>query len=192
MPSRSLLRWQGESSEALDEIEAAHTAVGGSGRGRRYATQQINQAYVVMLSSRFQQFCRDIHSEIVSALVASVSVTLQPVLQKDWTTGRKLDQGNPNPGNIGHDFARIGMKLWDDVHAHRAWNSKRHKKLELLMEWRNAVGHQDFAKPALKGKTTILLNEVQQFRAACGQLAASFDAVALAHIRTVVGQNASW
>lgn len=67
--ARSLLRWRNESAQALDEIEAAHVAVGGTGRGRRYATQQINQAYVVLLSSRFQAFCRDLHSETVAELI---------------------------------------------------------------------------------------------------------------------------
>jgi hypothetical protein len=37
-----LIRWNGERSAALDEIEDAHAVVGGTERGRRYATQQIN------------------------------------------------------------------------------------------------------------------------------------------------------
>lgn len=48
---------------ALGEIAAAHTAVGGQGSGRRYATQEINHAYAVLLSSQFQRFCRDLHTE---------------------------------------------------------------------------------------------------------------------------------
>ena len=40
MSSASLIRWNGERSEALDEIEHAHVMVGGTERGRRYATQQ--------------------------------------------------------------------------------------------------------------------------------------------------------
>jgi hypothetical protein len=42
MPSNSLLRWRSESADALDEIEHAHASVGGTRRGRRYATQQID------------------------------------------------------------------------------------------------------------------------------------------------------
>lgn len=44
MPSASFIRGTGERSEALDEIENAHVMVGGTDRGRRYATQQINYA----------------------------------------------------------------------------------------------------------------------------------------------------
>jgi len=48
---------------ALDEIEAAHASVGGTGPGRRYATQQINQAYALLIASQFQGFCHDLHTE---------------------------------------------------------------------------------------------------------------------------------
>jgi hypothetical protein len=63
VPSRSLHTWRVDCAAALDEIEAAHGAVGGAGPGRRTATQQINYAYAVLLSSQFQRFCRDLHTE---------------------------------------------------------------------------------------------------------------------------------
>lgn len=50
MPSRSLRMWQASARKALDEIASAHHAMRGVGRGRRYAAQQINQAYVVILT----------------------------------------------------------------------------------------------------------------------------------------------
>jgi hypothetical protein len=52
MPSYSLLRWNGERSDALDEIENAHAMVGGTERGRRFATQQINYSYATLLAAR--------------------------------------------------------------------------------------------------------------------------------------------
>lgn len=64
MPSESLIAWQGSRAAELDELEAALRAVGGIGRGRRHATQQLNQAYAVLLSSQFQGFCRDLHTEV--------------------------------------------------------------------------------------------------------------------------------
>jgi hypothetical protein len=45
MPSHSYRVWLTTRAKALDEIEAAHASVGGTGPCRRYATQQINQAY---------------------------------------------------------------------------------------------------------------------------------------------------
>src|ERR1700682_173538 len=64
----------------LDEIVEAHRAVGGSGRGRRHATEQVNHAYAVLLSSQFQGFCRDLHSECARHIVQQVPVALRNLL----------------------------------------------------------------------------------------------------------------
>src|SRR5262245_61412863 len=63
MPSHSLQQWMTARASELDEIESAHRMVGGTGRGRKYATQQLNRAYATLLSSQFQGFCRDLYSE---------------------------------------------------------------------------------------------------------------------------------
>ncbi len=73
MPSASFRTWAGPRAAKLDEIEAAHAALTGSGRGRRWATEQVNHAYAVLLSSQFQAFCRDLHSECIDGLVGAVS-----------------------------------------------------------------------------------------------------------------------
>src|SRR6202521_1860560 len=102
MPSLALQDWSARRAAALDEIEGAHRSVGGTGPGRRYATQQINQAYAVLLSSQFQAFCRNLHTECVNYLVAPVpSLDLRDMYRSGLVLNRKLDRGNPNPGNIG-------------------------------------------------------------------------------------------
>ena len=133
---------------------------------RRYATQQINQAYVVLLSSQFQRFCRDLHSEAIDHL------TTDPLQNPRYdsarirlTEARKLDNANPNPGNIGSDFARFGMQFWAAVVAMDALATQQDKlKLELLNLWRNAVAHQDFDPGRLGGPTQIRLTSVRQWR----------------------------
>src|SRR5271169_1268211 len=101
MPSVALQNWLAGRAAALDEIEHAHRSVGGTGRGRRYLTQQINQAYAVLLSSQFQGFCRDLHEECVDCLVAMVvSPVLKAIYQRNLVIGRRLDAGNPTRGNI--------------------------------------------------------------------------------------------
>ena len=117
MPSQSLTHWNERAAIALDRMEEAHRAVGGTGRGRRYATQQINQSYLMLVSSHFQQFCRSLHSEAAGRLTSSLGPALRPIMFTALTVGRKLDQGNPNPGNLGADFGRLGMNFWDDVTA---------------------------------------------------------------------------
>jgi hypothetical protein len=72
MPSVALQDWLSVRAVALDEIENAHRRVGGTGPGRRYATQHLNQAYAVMLTAQFQAFCRDLHTECAYFLVPAV------------------------------------------------------------------------------------------------------------------------
>ena len=114
MASKPLRDWAKARAAQLDEIRAAHTAVGGSSSGRRYATQQINQAYLVMLSGQFQGFCRDLHSEAADVIAGSITPSLlQPVFRARLTEGRKLDSGNPTPGNLGSDFGRLVCRRSD-------------------------------------------------------------------------------
>lgn len=188
MPSSSLMKWKTVRVPALDEIENAHQQVGGSGRGRRYATQQINHAYAVLLSSQFQGYCRDLHSECVHPLVNGVTpVALQPVLRAEFVLDRKLDKGNPNPGNIGADFSRLGVEFWREVKLLDRRNKDRLKLLEDLNEWRNAIAHQDFVPARLGGMTVLVLATIRNWRRACTNLAPAFDTVMAKHIGVIVG-----
>src|SRR5438552_3635411 len=112
MPSNSLNRWEDQRADALDEIENAHVGIGGTERGRRYATQQINYAYAGLLSSQFQGFCRDLHSESIDHVVSIVPVAFQATLRAEFLYERQLRRGNPHPGAIGSDFNRLGIDFW--------------------------------------------------------------------------------
>ena len=93
MTSKPLRDWAKARAAQLDEIRAAHTAVGGSSSGRRYATQQINQAYLVMLSGQFQGFCRDLHGEAADYVVNAAPAAIQNVIRRQFMSGRCLDRG---------------------------------------------------------------------------------------------------
>ena len=192
MPSQALHTWQMVSRRALDEIDAAHVSVRGRARARRIATQQINQAYVVLLSSQFQRFCRDLHTESVDFLVKQLAYSpVNGLLRASLTDGRKLDTGNPNPGNLGADFGRLDMKFWDAVRDRDRRSAGRHTRLEELVRWRNAIAHQDFGKPALHGRTQVRLAEVRLWRAACDALAVSFDGAVGIYLEQLMG-TAPW
>ncbi len=188
MPSLSLKKWNEVRVPALDEIENAHRQVGGSGRGRRYATEQINHAYAVLLSSQFQGFCRDLHSECAAYLVSGVALPdLRSILTSEFVFNRKLDSGNPNPGNIGADFSRLGVAFWPDVKLLDRRNEPRLKLLDELNAWRNAIAHQDFDPAKLGGTTVLVLATVRSWRRACTSLAPAFDTVIANHINRIVG-----
>ena len=188
MPSRSLLTWKTTAASALDEIEAAHAAVGGTGRGRRYATQQINQAYAVLLSSQFQRFCRDLHSEAVDHVSRPIAAQrLRDMFRSQLMENRKLDRGNPNPANIGSDFGRLDMDFWPSILAADFRNVERRSSLESLNRWRNAISHQDFNPDELGGRSQLRLSEVRRWRVVCDGLAEQFDSVVAQHVDTIRG-----
>lgn len=191
MPSNSLIRWNGERADALDEIESAHALVGGTERGRRYATQQINYSYAALLSSHFQGFCRDLHSECIESLVSIVPVQLQDSLRSEFTWNRSLGRGNPHPGAIGSDFRRLGIEIWTAVYNLDGRNERRRELLQELMDWRNAIAHQDFDAVAPGGSPTLHLARVRAWRSAINSLARSIDQAMYNYLQGVVG-TAPW
>lgn len=190
MPSRSLRTWYADGRRALDEIEGAHRAVGRAGPGSRYAAQQINQAYVLLLSSRFQRFCRDLHTECSEHLARGISpLPMRIMLQRQLMERRKLDGGNPNPGNIGSDFDRFALSFWPAVLALDPQNKARQALLAAMNGWRNAVAHQDFTRAGLGGRDQLTLTEVRRWRNACEQLAVDFDGVMYHYLSSITGTS---
>ena len=191
MSSASLNKWLDARARELDEIEQAHSAVGGTGPGRRWATRQLNHSYALILSSQFQGFCRDLHSEVVDHFVAAASpATLRNVLRLEFTLARKLDTGNPTAGNLGSDFGRLGLRFWPRINALNARNKDRQEKLERLCKWRNAIAHQDIDPSKLEPKT-LQLRTLRSWRRACNGLAQSFDNAMHSHISALLG-SAPW
>jgi hypothetical protein len=188
MASRALRAWQTRSRTVLDELEAAHAVVGGARRARAFARQQILQAYVVLLASQFQRFCRDLYTEAVDHLLNQPAYTrLEPVLRASLTANRRLNAGNANPSNIGADYGRFGLRFWSVVQAADPRNEMRQRKLEELHRWRNAVAHADFSDPAFARRETLRVAEIRAWRRACAALAVDFDRVLGLHLRSITG-----
>jgi hypothetical protein len=199
MASMSLRTWHDARLPRLDGIEAAHRAMGGPARGRRFATLQINHSYVMSLSSQFQGFCRDLHSESVAHLVARITVDGSPqtdirqVLAGEFVLERRLDVANPTPANIGQDFNRLGVDFWGEVLRSSGRHiSARREGLQDLILWRNAIAHQDFAPRNRSGRAFtfapyLTVVQVRRWRAACERLAETFDEVMAAHLSAFIG-----
>ena len=189
MPSRALRHWQTRSRKVLDEFEAAHAQLGGSATARRFARQQIAQAYVVLLCSQFQRFCRELHNEAIERMTedpahASLNLILRPLL----SAGRRLDVGNASPATLGSDFGRLGLQFWDEVRQRKPSNAARQQKLAQLNVWRNAIAHQDFSNPELGGASEVQIEQVRRWRRACEALALEFDAVLRLYLSGVIGR----
>jgi hypothetical protein len=191
MPSLALLRWRTERTASLSEIENVYRSVESAGHRTRSTMQQLNQAYALLLSSEFQGFCRDLHTECAAAIARILpSTDLQNLMRDGLLLGRKLDAGNPNPGNIGADFNRFDLSFWPLVDAAHPRNARRKTLLEQMNRWRNAIAHNAFEPDMLRrGRSVLSRGEVQRWRRACDGLARWFDRVLQSRLRVVTGTN---
>jgi hypothetical protein len=187
MPSKAYQKWRRARRAELDKIEHAHGAVGVTGRGRWYATPQVNQAYVMLLASHFQGFCRDLYDESVEFLVGLVNPAyLQPIVKRELNRNRQLARGNAQPGSIGADFDRLVGAFWVRVKLHDPLDQHRfQQKLEELNTWRNAVAHQDFS--GFQGPAKLRLAQIRRWRGACNRLARIFDKVMRDYLQSLTG-----
>jgi hypothetical protein len=127
----------------------------------------------------------------VDHVVAAAPAQLQGLLRTELLRNRSLLRGNPNPGAIGSDFNRLGIDSWPDVYALNARNERRRELLQELIDWRNAVAHQDFDPVAHGGDPTLHLPRIRAWRRAVNTLARSFDRAMYNYLGTLLG-NAPW
>lgn len=195
MPSQALQHWRGTAQDVLAEVVNAHKAVGGTGPGRRWLTQEINYAYVTRLTAQFQGFCRELHSEAARAVSLGVpSLSLRIVVSQRLTEGRTLDKGNPNAANLGSDFNRFGFNFWEAVRHDHAHSAGRRAKLDGLIEWRNGIVHDDLERRRLAGQLNpprLKLSVCRSWHGALDNLAASFDSVMTEQCENLTG-NRPW
>lgn len=192
MASLALVMWQASRSTALDEFEEIHRMIGKAGTGTQHARQQVNQAYILMLSGQFQGYCRDLHSEGADHLAANLQpIALRGVVSVEFQFARKLDTGNPNSGNIGSDFNRFGLDFWQEV-LDFGRNMKAHQSaLKTINEWRNAIAHQNFDPAKLGGSAVLRHAQIKIWRKSCDALTVAFDAVLSRYLTRMTGIQ-SW
>lgn len=200
--SFALQVWRQTRSRQLDELDAAHGAVGGRGPGRRSATLQLNHAYAVVLASQFQGFCRDLHSECADVLTNAIATTaagasvdgstLAGITLMGLARNRRLDRGNASAGSIGADFKAFDLDIWDAAKRVDARTARRARRLDQLNVWRNAIAHQDFdfsqhQRELVGDPVRLGLDDVRAFRSSCNGLATTFDSALAGHLETIVG-----
>jgi hypothetical protein len=186
--SISLRKWRTDRALKLDRLMQAHIIVGGSGAGRRWATEELNHAIVLRLASEFQGFSRDLHSEATVCVVkvlAQGDRRLEEVMQLLYKTGRRLDRANADPGTLGNDFAMLGLEFWPDLRIRYPQMGERWRRsLEALNNARNAVAHDD--EERLRRSYTagwpLTLESVRRWRKGLDGLAAGMDHLTGRHI----------
>ncbi|MEO8696516.1 MAG: hypothetical protein ABI658_23595 [Acidimicrobiales bacterium] len=167
--SHALDRWRVVGLARLAELEGVHAQATGGGRGRRWGTEQLNRSLLVALVAQFQSFCRDLHDEAVAVHVAAARPGQAAVLRTLLTQGRKLDAQNPRRSTLGSDFGRLGFSFIDDLEGRGAATESRLEQLDVLVDFRNAIGHGDEASIAAieaQGRIKSTKKAYQQYRSA--------------------------
>src|SRR5437660_5923238 len=111
-PSVSLKKWTEGRSKNLDELNKAHAKVGGTKRGRRYSTGQLNHSLVLAIAAQFQGFCKDLHRDAAQLIAAEAGANLKALVLAGLTHGRALDRANPNARTLRDDFSRLSLDIW--------------------------------------------------------------------------------
>ena len=193
--SAALDQWCGPGLARLAELEAVHANLTGSGSGRRWGTTQLNRSLFLALVAQFQSFCRDLHDEAtrvhVDAAIAGQQQTLHLLIRR----GRKLDTHNPRRSTLGHDFGRLGFSLIDDLKAAGPATVEQLDSLDLLVDYRNAIGHGDEARIGgfeASGRIKATKKSYLQHRRSLEALAGTMDLTVAAGLARVLGTPEPW
>ncbi len=161
--------------------------VRGAGAAHRVAIPHLSRGFVVTLSAEFQAFCKDLHRECAAHFASLVPAAIEDVVLQQFLAQRLLDRGNPNPGNIGADFNRLGLKLFDEARSIDMRVNGWRGDLEFLNEWRNAVAHGDYSSPRVANPPQLGPGRLRTWRSACHHLATVFDRVLGRYLETKTG-----
>jgi hypothetical protein len=192
MVSLALERWQVERARQLDDLFAAHAALGGAGTGRRWRTTELNRALVLGLASHFQGFAREVHEETAFAF-ARLAQPMDPgvaaILGSGLQVGRVLDRRNANEESLRADFTRFGLDLWSAMERRDRRVPARRERLRWFNRARNAVAHDD--RDMLAAVQTagypITLRTVRRWRSTLDALAGTMDIVLVEHLTATFG-----
>lgn len=186
MPSIALLIWQGERATRLNDWFGFHADTLAAG-GKPSVTTRLEQGAASFLVAEFQGFCKELHEEAaaqLAAILAPHSHWGRQAIRLAAITGRKLDQSNPSPSVLGHDFSMFDISLWDALEdRHPKRKPEWHEALKTLIWARNGINHDDPAqlrKAAAVGWAVEPRN-LERWRAALDELAGAMD--------HVVGEN---
>jgi hypothetical protein len=190
MASIALEEWNRTRSSRLDELEQVHRGLTGNRRGRQWVTDQLDRAYLLVLASQFQGFCRDLHSEAAATVASRARPEVQSIVEANLTLLRQLDRGNAGAGTLGTDFGRLGFDLWPAAYAIDMRNARRREMLDQLMVWRNSIAHDS----AISSKNQLLVAGTRptmtwgkRWRRGLGALAAALDGVVAEELSAIIG-----
>jgi hypothetical protein len=156
----------------VDQLMAAHAAVGGTQPGRRFDVEALNRASVLLLCAHFEGFLEDLMAEGLTA----VNGSLDP-------TALTHSFHNPWPHRIDELFGFLGMRQASHAISWRnAANKTVRDNLSELVRTRNRLAH---------GTTGVRVYkfQVERFRRYIEGFAPRFDTLVRQRIRRLTGSD---
>jgi hypothetical protein len=171
MPSKSLAALTGRLKD-VDQLMAAHRAVAGKKRGRKYEVEGLNRAAVLMLTSHFEGYLEDVMAEALAAVNSKLDA---PTLTDGFH--------NPWPDRIDQLFAFLGMhKPSRSISWQKASNAAVRANLEKLVRTRNKLAHGTTGVNVYKTDVTSMRKYVEGF-------AQRFDAAVRVQVKVLTTKN---
>ena len=105
------------------------------------------------------------------------------------TQGRKLDNQTPWSSVLGSDFGRLGFSVLEAVRAVSAWAERDLDRLDVLVDFRNAIGHgneTEIAALVSQGEIKVTNKVYRRYRRTLEQLAGTIDGVVAAKMATLL------
>jgi hypothetical protein len=193
--SQALSQWRSVALGRLSELEAVHAHVVAGRGGKGAGTRQLNRSLFVALVAQFQGYCRALHDEAVDVHLAAAGPRQRPVLQALLTQGRQLHTQNPRRAALGSDFGRLGFDFIGVVKAVGPSTRRRLDMLEVLVDYRNAIGHGDEANiGVIEGRAPIrsTMRSYVQNRRSIDALVGTIDAVVALELSTTLEMSRPW
>ncbi len=178
MVSQALQEWHGVRGDTLAALDAQCGVVAAAAPPDAVLEDALIRGYVVLLAAQFQGFCRDLYSECVSAVVATVPLAMQTLVQRQCNSRCELAGANARYESIRADFERFNLSLTTAFDTHSPAAAGWVTTLGHMNAWRNTVAHGNPVAPPHGGP--LSLASVRMWRAACDNLAGALEVVVVA------------
>lgn len=195
MSSSALSEWRESGLSRLRELEDVHSHIAGKDSGRKWSTTQLNRSLFVALVGQFQRFCLELHDEAIAVHRAVAAPAQAAVVEALLVQGRKLDTQNPRVSALGSDFSRLGFRFIDDLKAQGHQTAERLRRLDVLIDLRNAIGHGNDAQIA----TLVATGDISEtkksylaYRGTLNSLAGTMDRVVAVELAALLKIDKPW
>lgn len=182
MSSASLQRWQSVSMIRLAHIEAQCIATTTLAPPNPELAEENLRAFVLLLSSHFQGFCRELYTECTQVFAISLSAAMQPTIQAQFSAELKVNGLNPTAENIRKDFERFAFQINFDADPK---NAPRITQLGHLNKWRKSIAHHSVTPPA--GIPALTFANVQGWKSSCDGLAIWLNSIMFTELSRILG-----